>query len=95
MAVTLVQARGDALDQGEGLRARERMEAQGSLPRHRALFQVESGAAEAGVWGGLGVLLEQLGRQSLSTLHVCIVPAADQGRQISWWKHPKPLKSQT
>ena len=32
MAVTLVQARGDALDQGEGLRARERMEAQGSLP---------------------------------------------------------------
>ena len=33
VAITLVQARGDALDQGEGLRARGRMEAQGSLPR--------------------------------------------------------------
>lgn len=33
MAVTLIQVRGDALHQGEGFRARERMEAQGSLPR--------------------------------------------------------------
>ena len=33
VAIALVQVRGDALDQGEDLRARERMGAQGSVPR--------------------------------------------------------------